>query len=93
MPPKVKNKAKNPSQKLNNSFTEQDKVLIQETEGESNMVSPTKWRQSLEDLIDHPFRQQSDLLTDLMLRHYKLYKQEINKIKKSKDFISTNFDR
>ena len=48
------------------------------------MASPTKWRESLEDLIARCFRQQSDLLTDLMLRHYKLYKQ---------DFISTNFNR
>ena len=43
-------KAKTP--KLNNSFTEQDKDLIQEIEGESNTASPTKWRESLEDLID-----------------------------------------
>ena len=28
-----------------------------------------------------------------MLRHYKLYKQEINKIKKSQGFMSTNFDQ
>ena len=55
------------------------------------MASPTKWRESLEDLMDHHFRQHSDLLTDLMLRHYKLYKQEINEIKKSQDFMSTNF--
>ena len=41
------------------------------------MASPTKWRESLEDLMDRHFRQHSDLLTDLMLRHYKLYKQEI----------------
>ena len=93
MPSKAKNKAKTQSQKLNNSSTEQDEVLIQETEGESNMASPTKWRESLEDLIARCFRQQSDLLTDLMLRHYKLYKQEIDKIKKSQDFISTNFNR
>lgn len=91
MPLKAKNKAKTQSQKLNNSSTEQDEVLIQETEGESNMASPTKWRESLEDLIARHFRQQSDLLTDLMLRH--LYKQEIDKIKKSQDFISTNFNR
>ena len=57
------------------------------------MASPTKWCESLEDLIDHHFRQQSDLLTDLMLRHYKLYKHEINDIKKSQDFMSTNFDQ
>ena len=57
------------------------------------MASPTKWRESLEDLIDRHFRQHSDLLTDLMLRHYKLYKQEINEIKKSQDFMSTNFDQ
>lgn len=57
------------------------------------MVSPTKWHESLEDLIDRHFRQRSDLLTDLMLRHYKLYKQEINEIKKSQDFMSTNFDQ
>lgn len=57
------------------------------------MASPTKWRESLEDLIDRHFRQHSDLLTDLMLRHYKLYKQEINEIKKSQDFVSTNFDQ
>ena len=40
MPPKAKNKAKTPSQKLNNSSTEQDDVLTQEakeTDGESNM--------------------------------------------------------
>lgn len=55
------------------------------------MASPTKWRESLEDLMDRHFRQHSDLLTDLMLRHYKLYKQEINEIKKSQDFMSTNF--
>ena len=55
------------------------------------MASPTKWRESLEDLMDRHFRQHSDLLTNLMLRHYKLYKQEINKIKKSQDFMSTNF--
>lgn len=55
------------------------------------MASPTKWRESLEDLMDRHFRQHSDLLTDLMLRHYKLYKQEINEIKKSQDFTSTNF--
>lgn len=55
------------------------------------MASPTKWRESLEDLMDRHFRQHSDLLTDLMLRHYKLYKQEINEMKKSQDFISTNF--
>lgn len=55
------------------------------------MASPTKWRESLEDLMDCHFRQHSDLLTDLMLRHYKLYKQEINEIKKSQDFMSTNF--
>ena len=55
------------------------------------MASPTKWRESLEDLMDRHFRQHSDLLTDLMLRHYKLYKQEINEIKKSEDFMSTNF--
>ena len=85
MPSKAKNKAKTQSQKLNNSSTEQDEVLIQETEGESNMASPTKWRESR-------FRQQSDLLTDLMLRHHKLYKQEIDEIKKSQDFISANFD-
>ena len=92
MPLKAKNKAKTQSQKLNNSSTEQDEVLIQETEGESNMASPTKWRESLKDLIDRRFRQQSDLLTDLMLRHHKLYKQEIDEIKKSQDFISVNFD-
>ena len=92
MPSKAKNKAKTQSQKLNNSSTEQDEVLIQETEGESNMASPTKWRESLKDLIDCRFRQQSDLLTDLMLRHHKLYKQEIDEIKKSQDFISVNFD-
>ena len=95
MPPKAKNKAKTPSQKLNNSSTEQDEVLIQETEeteGESNMSSPTKWRENLEDLIDSHFRQLSDLLTDMMKRHFKLYKQEIDEIKKSQDFISTNFD-
>ena len=57
------------------------------------MSSPTKWRESHEDLIDHHIRQHSDLLTDLMLRHYKLYKQEINKIKKSQGFMSTNFDQ
>ena len=57
------------------------------------MASPTKWHESLEDLIDRHFRQRSDLLTDLMLRHYKLYKQEINEIKKSQDFVSTNFDQ
>ena len=57
------------------------------------MASPTKWHKSLEDLIDRRFRQQSDLLTDLMIRHYKLYKQEIKEIKKSQHFISTNFDR
>ena len=57
------------------------------------MASPTKWHESLEDLIDRHFRQRSDLLTDLMLRHYKLYKQEINEIKKSQDFMSTNFDQ
>ena len=72
MPSKAKNKAKTQSQKLNNSSTEQDEVLIQETEGESNMASPTKWRESLKDLIDCRFRQQSDLLTDLMLRHHKI---------------------
>ena len=55
------------------------------------MASPTKWRESLEDLMDRHFRQHSDLLTDLMLRHYKLYKQEVNEIKKSQDFMSTNF--
>ena len=58
MPPKAKNKAKTPNQKLNNSSTEQDEVLILETEeieGESNMASPTKWRESLEDLIDRRF--------------------------------------
>lgn len=55
------------------------------------MASPTKWRESLEDLMDRHFRQHSDLLTNLMLRHYKLYKQEINEIKKSQDFMSTNF--
>ena len=55
------------------------------------MASPTKWRENLEDLMDRHFRQHSDLLTDLMLRHYKLYKQEINEIKKSQDFMSTNF--
>ena len=55
------------------------------------MASPTKWRESLEDLMDRHFRQHSDLLTDLMLRHYKLYKQEINEMKKSQDFMSTNF--
>ena len=55
------------------------------------MASPTKWRESLEDLMDRHFRQHSDLLTDLMLRHCKLYKQEINEIKKSQDFMSTNF--
>ena len=55
------------------------------------MASPTKWRESLEDLMDRHFRQHSDLLTDLMLRHNKLYKQEINEIKKSQDFMSTNF--
>lgn len=55
------------------------------------MASPTKWRESLEDLMDRHFRQHSDLLTDLMLRHYKLYKKEINEIKKSQDFMSTNF--
>lgn len=55
------------------------------------MASPTKWRESLEDLMDRHFRQHSDLLTDLMLRHYKLYKHEINEIKKSQDFMSTNF--
>lgn len=55
------------------------------------MASPTKWRESLEDLMDRHFRQHSDLLTDLMLRHYKLYKQGINEIKKSQDFMSTNF--
>lgn len=55
------------------------------------MASPTKWRESLEDLMDRHFRQHSDLFTDLMLRHYKLYKQEINEIKKSQDFMSTNF--
>ena len=92
MPLKAKNKATTQSQKLNNSSTEQDEVLIQETEGESNMASPTKWRESLKDLIDCRFRQQSDLLTDLMLRHHKLYKQEIDEIKKSQDFISVNFD-
>lgn len=55
------------------------------------MASPTKWRERLKDLMDRHFRQHSDLLTDLMLRHYKLYKQEINEIKKSQDFMSTNF--
>ena len=55
------------------------------------MASPTKWRECLKDLMDRHFRQHSDLLTDLMLRHYKLYKQEINEIKKSQDFMSTNF--
>ena len=55
------------------------------------MASPTKWRERLKDLMDLHFRQHSDLLTDLMLRHYKLYKQEINEIKKSQDFMSTNF--
>lgn len=55
------------------------------------MASPTKWRESLEDLMDRHFRQHSDLLTDLMLRHYKLDKQEVNEIKKSQDFMSTNF--
>ena len=55
------------------------------------MASPTKWRESLEDLMDRHFRQHSDLLTDLMLRHYKLYKQEVNEIKKSQDFMSMNF--
>ena len=62
MPPKAKNKAKTLSQKLNNSSTEQDKVLIQkteETEGESTMASPAKWCESIEDLIDRHFHQQS----------------------------------
>ena len=86
MPLKAKNKATTQSQKLNNSSTEQDEVLIQETEGESNMASPTKWRESLENLIARHFRQQSDLLTDLMLRH--LYKQEIDKIKRAKTLLA-----
>ena len=70
MTPKAKNKAKTQSQRLNNYSTEQDEVFIQEdeeTESESNMASPTKWRESYEDLIHHRLRQQSDLLTDLML--------------------------
>ena len=79
MTQKAKNKAKTQSQKLNNSSTEQDEVFIQETqetESESNMASPTKWRESFEDLIDHRFRQQSVLLTALMIKHYKLYKKK-----------------
>ena len=70
MTPKAKNKAKTQSQKLNNSSTEQDEVFIQEngeTESDGNMASPMKWCESFEDLIDHHLRQQSDLLTDLML--------------------------
>ena len=55
MPLKAKNKAKTQSQKLNNSSTEQDEVLIHETDGESNMASPTKWRKSLKDLIARHF--------------------------------------
>ena len=55
MPLKAKNKATTQSQKLNNSSTEQDEVLIQETEGESNIASPTKWRESLENLIARHF--------------------------------------
>lgn len=70
MTPKAKNKAKTQSQQLNNSSTEQDGVFIQEneeTESESDMAPPTKWRESFKDLIDHRLRQQSDLLTNLML--------------------------
>ena len=70
MTPKAQNKAKTQSQKLNNSSTQQDEVFIQEngeTESECNIASPTKWCESFEDLIDHRLRQQSDLLTDLML--------------------------
>ena len=70
MTPKAKNKAKTQSQQLNNSSTKQDGVFIQEneeTESEINMAPPTKWCESFEDLIDHRLRQQSDLLTDLML--------------------------
>ena len=70
MTPKAKTKAKTQSQQLNNSSTEQDGVFIQEneeTESESDMAPPTKWRENFKDLIDHRLRQQSDLLTDLML--------------------------
>ena len=90
MPSKAKNKAKTQSQKLNNSSIEQDEVLIQETEGESNMASPTKWRESLKDLIDCRFRQQSDLLTDLMLRHHKYYyiSKKSMKLKRAKTLLA-----
>ena len=70
MTPKAQNKAKTQSQKLNNSSTEQDEVFIQEngeTVSEGNIASPTKWCESFEDLIDPRLRQQSDLLTGMML--------------------------
>lgn len=51
-----------------------------------------KWRESLEDLIDHRPRQQSDQLPDLMLKHLKLYKQEVDEVKQSQDYISSKFD-
>lgn len=94
MPPKSKNKPKIPEQNI--PSTGQDDVLNQEfekTEGESNMASPAKWRESLEDLIDRRPRQQSDQLTELMQKHWKLYKQEVDEVKQSQDYISAKFDK
>ena len=83
MPPKRNDKKTNVNLGINQ---EQDDIMNNPAQSEDGKMA------SFEDVLDRRLKQQSDFLTDLFTKFFKMMKDELNEFGKSLIFLSSKYD-